>query len=85
AYLTASEAASLLDDAGLTGLGVAVCRAGSPDPLVRADRIGALAEQEFGPPLHLLVLPGALHDLEAAALRAFADAPEAVVADLTTR
>jgi len=85
AYLTASEAAGMLVDAGVTGLGVAVCRAGSPDPLVRADRLATLADQQFGAPLHLLVLPGSLHELEADALTAFADAPPDLLADLTTR
>lgn len=60
-------------------LAVVVARAGSDEPLVDADRLDALAGREFGPPLHLLVVPGRLHDLEAAALRTFADAPADMV------
>jgi diphthine synthase len=76
ADMAADEAAGLLaaplDDA----LAVAVARAGSPDPVVVADRLSNLAERDFGDPLHLLVLPGDLHHVEAEALRAFAGAPD---------
>ena len=44
-------------------------------PFVVADRLSALAEGEFGDPLHLPVLPGDLHHLEREALEALADAP----------
>jgi diphthine synthase len=81
AFMTADAAAGLL--AGVDGwtdrLGVAVARAGSPDPVVAADALGALADRSFGPPLHLLVLPGDLHHVEADALRTLADAPDALV------
>lgn len=56
-------------------LGVVVARAGSDDPLVRADRLAALAGVSFGPPLHLLVVPGELHPMERDALAAFGSAP----------
>ncbi|MDZ7702597.1 MAG: diphthine synthase [Halobacteriales archaeon] len=74
-YLTADVAAGALAEHGRDGLGVAVARAGSPDPVVAADRLSVLADHEFGDPLHLLVVPGSLHELEAEALRAFAGAP----------
>ena len=74
-YLSADGAAEQLAAAGLDGVGVAVARAGSSDPIVVADRLSALADRNFGPPLHLLVLPGAVHPLEAAALRQFAGLP----------
>jgi len=79
-YMTASYAAELLaaewdEDA----LGVVVARAGSPEPLVAADRLSALADREFGEPLHMLVLPGELHHVEADALAALADAPAELV------
>lgn len=61
-------------------LGVVVARAGSDAPLVVADRFDRLAEHAFGPPLHLLVVPGRLDDLEADALVAFGDAPIDLVA-----
>jgi diphthine synthase len=69
--VAAGALAEPLDDS----LAVVVARAGSPAPVVDADRLSALAGRSFGDPLHLLVLPGELHELEAAALRAFAGAP----------
>ena len=79
-YMTASYASELLaaewdEDA----LAVVVARAGSPEPLVAADRLSALANREFGEPLHLLVIPGDLHHVEADALAALADAPAELV------
>jgi len=56
-------------------LAVAVCQAGSDDPTVVADRLSALADETFGPPLHLLVIPGDLHLLERDALAELAGAP----------
>ena len=75
-YMRADTAAGLLVDGYEDTLGVAVCRAGSPDPRVKADRLSALAERSFGDPLHLLVIPGDLHHVEADALRALAGAPD---------
>ncbi len=74
-FMTADHAADLLASDREDELGVVVARAGSPDPLVAADRLSVLADRDFGDPLHLLVLPGELHHLEAKALAAFADAP----------
>ncbi|MFB6125589.1 MAG: diphthine synthase [Halanaeroarchaeum sp.] len=81
-YMDATTAADLLAthwDADAPG--VVVARAGSPDPVVAADSLGALAERSFGDPLHLLVLPGGLHHIEADALRELAGAPAALVDD----
>ncbi|WP_132057535.1 diphthine synthase [Halorussus amylolyticus] len=75
-YMTADHAARLLAEGYDDVLAVAVARAGSPEPLVAADRLSALADREFGDPLHLLVVPGDLHHIEADALAALADAPE---------
>ena len=75
-YLRADEGASHLAAVFDDQLAVAVARAGSPDPIVEANRCSALADGEFGGPLHLLVVPGDLHELEAEALRAFGNAPE---------
>jgi diphthine synthase len=77
-YMTADHAAGLLAEHADDPLAVAVCRAGSPDPLVAADRCSALADRSFGDPLHLLVVPGDLHHVEAQALRELAGAPEAL-------
>lgn len=75
ADVAAASLAEPLDDP----LGVVVARAGSDEPLVAADRLSRLGERDFGPPLHLLVIPGPLHEIEADALRTFADAPTDVL------
>ena len=74
AFMTADEAAGLLAGPLDDALAVAVVRAGSESPVVAADRLSALADRDFGDPLHLLVVPGELHHLEAEALRAFGGA-----------
>jgi diphthine synthase len=78
-YMTATTAAEYLRDRYPDRLGVVVARAGSPNPVVVADRLSALAERTYGDPLHLLVLPGELHPIEADALVALADAPSSIV------
>jgi diphthine synthase len=75
-YMTADVAAGMLADGWQDVLAVAVARAGSPDPLVAADRLSALADRTFGDPLHLLVIPGDLHHIEADALRELGGAPD---------
>ena len=67
-YMTADVGAELLAAAYPDLVGVVVARAGSPDPLVEAGTMTDLAEREFGDPLHLLVVPGECHLLEADAL-----------------
>jgi diphthine synthase len=81
-YMTGDVAAGSLDG-GLEGpdVGVVVARAGSPDPVVVGDSLAALADREFGDPLHLLVVPGDLHALEHEALVELAGAPAAVLPD----
>jgi diphthine synthase len=79
-YMTADYAADLLSDE-LDAVGVVVARAGSPDPVVAADSLDTLAEESFGDPLHLLVIPGDLHMLEHDALSELAGAPETVLPD----
>jgi diphthine synthase len=79
-FMTADVAADLLaTEWDADALGVAVARAGSPEPVVAADRLGRLADRDFGDPLHALVVPGDLHHLEAEALAAFGDAPSELV------
>ena len=74
--LPGEEAASLLATHWRGDvLGVVVGQAGSPSPTVQADRLDALAERSFGPPPHMLVIPGELHPIEEESLVAFADAP----------
>lgn len=72
--LTASQGAALLADELPDRLAVAIARAGSDQPQVVAKRMTALADTNLGPPLHLLVLPGDLHDMEREALEQFAGA-----------
>ncbi|ADB61625.1 diphthine synthase [Haloterrigena turkmenica DSM 5511] len=67
-YMTADVGAELLAEEYPDLVGVVVARAGSPDPLVAAGTMSELAEREFGDPLHLLVVPGECHPLEADAL-----------------
>jgi diphthine synthase len=74
-YMTADLAASRLAPHLSDVVGVVVARAGSPTVDVTADTLDALATQSFGDPLHLLVVPGDCHHLEADALTALADAP----------
>jgi len=78
-YMTGDVAAGLLAEGWADALAVVVARAGSPDPLVAADRLSALAERDFGDPLHLLVVPGDLHHLEAEALERLAGAPASLL------
>jgi len=91
-YMRADTAAGMLADArdvrasgtedatpGGDRLGVAVARAGSPAPVVRADTLETLAGESFGDPLHLLVVPGDLHLLEREALAELGDAPESAL------
>ena len=96
AYMRADAAAGMLataldegDDetvadatSGGNTLGVAVARAGSPSPVVRADALSTLAGESFGDPLHLLVVPGELHHIERDALAELGGAPERVLPDL---
>ena len=78
-YMTADHAAELLAEGWRDELAVVVARAGSPDAVVAADQLSALAGREFGDPLHLLVIPGDLHHVEAEALVGLAGAPESLL------
>ncbi|WP_018258722.1 diphthine synthase [Halomicrobium katesii] len=73
-FMTADHAAGLLAD-HLDALGVVVARAGSANPVVEADSLDALADGDYGGPLHLLVVPADLHEMERDALTTLADAP----------
>ena len=67
-YMTADVGAELLAERYPERAGVVVARAGSPDPLVVAGTMTELATRDLGEPLHLLVIPGDCHHLEADAL-----------------
>jgi diphthine synthase len=55
-------------------LAVGIARAGSRSPTVKADVLARLKEYDFGPPLHVLVIPASLHFVEKQALKTFAGA-----------
>lgn len=78
AYMTADRGADLLATDYTDDLSVAIARAGSRKPVVSADRFSTLADRDFGDPLHLLVVPGDLHPMEADALVDLAGAPERI-------
>jgi diphthine synthase len=76
-YMTASQALTLLlelsakvggDAFPHRALAVAVARAGESDAAVRAGAASRLAQMDFGPPMHCLIVPGALHFEEREAL-----------------
>nr|WP_319377676.1 diphthine synthase [uncultured Methanoregula sp.] len=76
-YMTVPEAVTLLDRmAAAKGtaipLYVGIARAGSENPVVRAGPGSQLATAEFGPPLHILIVPAELHDMEREYLEMFA-------------
>jgi len=81
-FMTANQGlALLLDLAARTGnawfsaktqVGV-VARAGADQPVRRTGTVTQLAAADFGAPLHCIVIPGELHDVEAAAWRLLAD------------
>jgi diphthine synthase len=68
-YMTVPFAIGLLEQmaekAGMKiPLYVGVARAGSSDPVVSAGPAQKVRNTEFGPPLHILVIPGPLHVME---------------------
>ncbi len=81
-YMTVGKALELLlsiedkrKEGVMDGLAVGIARAGSPEPLVRADHAHVLKDLDLGGPLHILVIPASLHFVEADALIKFACAP----------
>lgn len=89
-YMTANEGLEYLlrvEDTQKQGLispdtlSVVIARAGSNNPLVRADSMGELIKEDFGGPLHCIIIPGHLHFLEAEGLVILAGAPESILED----
>lgn len=83
-FMTANEGLELLLDMerrmrkgalSKETLACVVARAGSPDCVVRAGRLGDLINSDFGPPLHTIVIPGKLHFMEEEALAHFGKMP----------
>jgi diphthine synthase len=86
--MTAQEGLELLAaiearrGSGILGNEALVCvvaRAGSPEPVIRAGKLGILRFEDFGPPHHSIVVPGKLHFMEAEALVELAGAPPELV------
>lgn len=76
-YMTVPEAVGLLEDmvkarGTAIPLYVGIARAGSEKPAVRAGTAEAVRSHDFGPPLHILVVPAELHDMEREYLEMFA-------------
>lgn len=86
-YMTVNEGAKLLlemeknaNEETLQGqIGIGIARAGSDDAVVKADLLDNLSNQDFGVPLHIMVVPAKLHFMEAKAVVALAGAPAEVV------
>lgn len=77
-YMTVPEAVTLLEEmaAGRNAkipLYVGIARAGSDAPVVRAGTAAAICATDFGPPLHILIVPAELHEMEREYLEMFAD------------
>jgi len=76
-YMTIPEAVTLLEEM-VTKRGekiplyVGIARAGSSDPVVRAGTAEEIRSVDFGPPLHILIVPAELHDMEREYLEMFA-------------
>ena len=76
-YMTIPEAVGLLEQMAQEKqvpipLYVGIARAGSEDVIVRAGPAEKIRAEEFGPPLHILVIPADLHDMEQRYLEMFA-------------
>jgi len=76
-YMTVPEAIVLIEQMAAEkkmhiSLYVGIARAGSADPLVRAGTADTLGSFDFGPPLHILIVPAELHDMERSYLEMFA-------------
>jgi diphthine synthase len=76
-YMKIPEALALIQENIMkTGceipLYIGIARAGSFLPLIAAGTADHLSKIDFGPPLHILVIPGRLHHMERAYLEMFA-------------
>lgn len=76
-YMTIPEAIELMEkiakDKGIEiPLYIGIARAGSDAPVVLAGPAERMLASEFGPPLHILIVPAELHDMEREYLERFA-------------
>ncbi|WP_406657174.1 diphthine synthase [Methanolobus sp. ZRKC2] len=63
-------------------IAVGIARAGSPKPNVKAGYVHQLKDHDFGEPLHIVVIPAALHFVEAEALVKLAGAPPEIMSSI---
>lgn len=63
-------------------IAVGIARAGSEKPVVKAGYAEGLKNFDFGNPLHILVVPGKLHFLEAEALVKLAAGPKEIMENI---
>ena len=86
-YMTANEALNLLLEMeekrkenllSSDSLVAVVARAGSDDALTRADTLGTLRKEDFGGPLHTVVIPGKLNFMELEALELLCGLPKMI-------
>jgi diphthine synthase len=61
---------------------VGIARAGSNNPMVKADSVKKLLDYDFGEPPYSIVFPGKLHFMEAEALIVLAGGPETLRRDV---
>jgi diphthine synthase len=78
-YMTADNAAGLLEETLGERLAIVICRAGSPSPAIVGDSLGELKAADFGDPLHILILPANLHHIERQAVSALTGAPDTML------
>lgn len=76
-FMTIPEAVAILQEMSeRSGTGISlyvgVARAGSDITVVRAGTAQTMKETDFGPPLHILVIPADLHEMERSYLETFA-------------
>jgi diphthine synthase len=76
-YMTVNEAVEILQTLAqkkelAIPLYVGIARAGSGTPIVRAGSASEISAQQFGPPLHIVIVPAELHDMEREYLEMFA-------------
>lgn len=76
-YMKISEAVELLEEQALRAgkkipLYIGIARAGSASPEVHAGDAEEMKKHDFGSPLHILIVPAELHDMEKEYLNVFA-------------
>ena len=76
-YMTVQEAVTLLEDMAekkgcQISLYVGIARVGSDEPVIIAGPSEKILAGDLGPPLHILIIPAELHDMEREYLEMFA-------------